>query len=261
MSRKVGFGLTFTILGLLVGLFSWFLFEIVHAYQSFNVEYGDLISERLTFEKYELVDDQYNFYFEEYTEPFEVSGITQKALDKEALSELRQDTKVNVYYRENIYNENTYILCEMKINAVEILTLSDYKKVNQNNQTIGFIACSIVDFICIVSIGALAYIAWKSRGEIEMTKDENHLELGEIRIEYRMEENVIRVFNSPSVCSLVINDKIVAQYNGLVAFPFRLKGEIEKDGKRILVEAKMGWAYMRLYYDGELVEKVFMALG
>ena len=261
MNRKMGFGVAFTILGLLVGIFTWFLVEVIHAYQSFDVEYTDLTSERLTFEKYEMDDDQYHIYFKEYDEIFEVSGITQKALDKEALSELKTDTKVNVYYRENAYDENTYILCEMRINAVEILTLSDYKKVNRENQTIGFVACSIMNLLCIISIGILAYIAWKSRGRIEVTKDEKHPDLGEIRIEYQTEGNVIRVFNSSSVCSLVINDNIVAQYHGLVAFPFVLKGEVEVDGKMILVEAKMGLAYMRLYYDGELVEKDFMALG
>lgn len=63
------------------------------------------------------------------------------------------------------------------------------------------------------------------------------------------------------MCSLVINDKVIDQFFGLVASTFTLKGKIEENGKVILIEAKMGYANMKLYYDGKLVKKIFMGLG
>ena len=85
--------------------------------------------------------------------------------------------------------------------------------------------------------------------------------LGKIRIEYKENDNIIQIYNSPQVCSLVINNKVVAQYVGLVATRFCLKGEINTKDELITVEAKMGYFNMRLYYNGRLVAKKFMGLG
>ena len=79
-------------------------------------------------------------------------------------------------------------------------------------------------------------------------------DLGKIRIEYKKDNNVIRIYNSPFVCSLVINGKVVDQYIGAVAKPFILHGTI-------YVAAKMGWFYMKLIYNGEIVAKKFLAFG
>ena len=87
------------------------------------------------------------------------------------------------------------------------------------------------------------------------------MKLGKLRIEYRQDDNVIQIYNSVSVCSLVINNNVVDEYKGAVAPRFTLKGTIEKEDKVINIEAKMGFFYMRLYYDGILVAKKFMALG
>ena len=87
------------------------------------------------------------------------------------------------------------------------------------------------------------------------------MDLGQIRIEYKENDNIIRIYNSPQVCSLVINNKVVDQYLGLVATRFCLKGEINTNNELITVEAKMGYFNMRLYYNGRLVAKKFMGLG
>ena len=87
------------------------------------------------------------------------------------------------------------------------------------------------------------------------------MDLGKIRIEYKENDNIIQIYNSPQVCSLVINNKVVDQYLGLVATRFCLKGEINTNNELITVEAKMGFLNMRLYYNGRLVAKKFMALG
>ena len=86
-------------------------------------------------------------------------------------------------------------------------------------------------------------------------------DLGKIRIEYKKDNNVIRIYNSPFVCSLVINGKVVDQYMGAVAKPFILHGTIESDNETIYVAAKMGWFNMKLIYNGEVVAKKFLAFG
>ena len=55
----------------------------------------------------------------------------------------------------------------------------------------------------------------------------------------------------------MINNEVVDQYLGVVAGLFCLKGEI--DGN--IVEAKMGFVNMKLYYNGKLIKKTFMGLG
>ena len=86
-------------------------------------------------------------------------------------------------------------------------------------------------------------------------------DIGVVRMEYKQDNNVIKLWNSPKLCSLMINGKIVDQYRAVVATRFVLKGEINVDDKTITVEAKMGFLFMRIYYDGKMVAKKFMGLG
>ena len=86
-------------------------------------------------------------------------------------------------------------------------------------------------------------------------------DIGIVRMEYKQDNNVIKLWNSPKVCSLMINGKIVDQYRAVVATRFVLKGEINVDDKTITVEAKMGFFFMRIYYDGKMVAKKFMGFG
>lgn len=84
---------------------------------------------------------------------------------------------------------------------------------------------------------------------------------GELRIEYKKDGNVVQVYNSLNVCSLVINGKIADRYLGEVATRFKLTGTIEEDDNEVHVEAKMGFFNMRLFYNGVCVAKKFMAFG
>lgn len=87
------------------------------------------------------------------------------------------------------------------------------------------------------------------------------MELAELKIEYKQDGNVVQIYNSLNVCSLMINGVVVDMYKGVIASRFVLKGSIEKDGNVIPVEAKMGFVNMRLFYNGVLVAKKFMGLG
>ena len=87
------------------------------------------------------------------------------------------------------------------------------------------------------------------------------MDLGRLRIEYTQDNDIIQIFNSPTVCSLVINDKVVDEYSGVIVFRFTLKGTIQKENKTIQIEAKMGFLFMKLFYDGVLVSKKFMGFG
>jgi hypothetical protein len=85
-----------------------------------------------------------------------------------------------------------------------------------------------------------------------------------IRIEYAVKGNVIRIYDSIHVCSLVINDQIFDQHYGVYGSNFCLKGTIgtmKAGGRPIRVEAKMGFFHMRLYCNGQLVAKKFMAFS
>lgn len=266
MSKKISFGIIITIFGLLAGFFCFLFFNCINVYNSFNIQYEDLIYEELTFEKYEKIHkgkngSLYEIYFEEFNKPFEVSVITQKMLDKEALNELESNTIVEVYYHESTSKSYIYEICEMKRNSVEFLSLENYKKVNQNNQIVGMILCPLLIIGSAFLIWMYVYLLKRDVKLEKAIKNGDVISLGKIKIEYISDGNVIRLYNSFDVCSLVINNQVVDQYFGAVATRFCLQGEVEKDGKKILVEAKMGFVNMRLYYDGKLVKKIFMGLG
>lgn len=84
---------------------------------------------------------------------------------------------------------------------------------------------------------------------------------GKVKIEYKNGSNVIQVCNTMDVCSLVINDKVVDAYVGLVMPRVVLKGKIQDGDKEIPVEAKMGFIFMRLYYNGAKVATKFMGIN
>ena len=87
------------------------------------------------------------------------------------------------------------------------------------------------------------------------------MNLGKLRIKYEKDGNLIQLFNSVKVCSLVINGEIVDQYKGIVAPRFILNGKIALDERTIKVQAKMGFLFMTLFYDNILVKKKFMGFG
>lgn len=143
---------------LIISLF-FSIYSIVK-YESYNVSYDDLKYEQLTFEQYELKlnsrNTTYDFYFEEYDDIFFVNRISKRKLNKVALNKLQEGDTVKVYYKDKskgIFYENySFEICEIKSGNKTILSLSDYKKANQNNQLIGIIICPVCCLISIVFI-------------------------------------------------------------------------------------------------------------
>ena len=87
------------------------------------------------------------------------------------------------------------------------------------------------------------------------------MDLGKLKIEYKRDGNTVQIFNSPTVCSLVINGRVADTYNGMVATKFILEGTIDQNGEQIIVAALMGHLFMELYYGNKRVAKKFMGLG
>ena len=240
-------------------LFLIFFVLFVNSYLGFDLSYEDLSYEELTFDRYEFISGRnarYDIFVKEYSKPLEVSNITQKGLKRIALTQLKENDVVKVYYRESSDDDYQFTLCEIKSDDVTVLSLSDYVAVNKSNQVIGMVICPIMSFLCLSIIFIFIRLS-KTLKKHEIDKND----LGVVRIEYEVDGNVIQIFNSPSVCSLVINGAIADQYFGIVATRFTLNGHVTVNDKKIPVEAKMGHLNMRLYYNGELVAKEFMGLG
>ena len=238
---------------LMTGFFAFLFVNCISLYSKFDIDYNDLVCEELTFKSYDKVylykgDCEYIIYFEEYIKPFEISTIADKKLNKTALENLSEDEILHVYYRESSSLKYEYEICEFSHNSTVLLSLTDYIQTNQSNQLIGIIMCPIMIISSVFVVCIYMY----------MLKPINPEKLGKIKVEYVLYENVIRIYNSASVCSLVVNDEIVDQYLGIMPTKFCLKANLNINGKDIPVEAKMGIVNIRLYCDGKLVAKKFM---
>ena len=152
----------------------------IHTIQEYtrieNISRNDLQYEKLTFEKYEVVEvykvgTVYEIYFEEYKEAFCVHPIIQKALNKETIKKLEKGTKLEIYYTNSTIKNSSvsYIseICEMKNHSNICLALEDYKSVNQDNQIMGMIICPIVFIFTTV----LLFLIIKNRGLPSMEKN------------------------------------------------------------------------------------------
>ncbi len=247
-----------------IALFSFLFINCIRYYSEFDISYEDTIREEVTFEEYDIIEhskggNEYELYFYEHSEPFNVSGITQKKLDKRALRNLNSGDALVIYY---VTDGDGYSVCEINCGTTSILKLSDYVKANQSNQLVGTIICPILILIAL-------FLLWVAiRSHIEEIKLLKRLEdgsyktvLGKLKIEYEKDSNLICLYNSPSICSLVINGKVVDRHFGFVASPFCLSGHARRGEKKIPVEAKMGHLFMRVYYDGKMIAKKFMAFG
>ena len=267
MRNKIFSFFIITLLLFVIALFINLFVNCITLYSSFDVDYNELKYAELTFEKYELIKrhksgDFYEIYFEEYDKPFEISSITKKELDKEALKKINFNEKITVYYKENSSGKYLYEICEMKSGSMVLIDLSNYKNANQENQVLGMIFCPIL--VLSVVFLLVLYIRWALNENkfLAQIKEKNESELlGKVKLEYIKNGNVIRVYNSLEICSLVINGRVVDRYIGFVSTPFCLKGKVSINGKNILVEARMGHLFMKLYYDGKTVGKKFMGLG
>lgn len=231
-----------------------FFFDCIRDYFEYSENNLNLVREELTYEKYEKRHNRGGWYFDlyvkEYEEPIRIHTITSKGLDKVNLSKLAEGDLLHIAYSQK-FGE----ICEISCKDIMILSASDYVRVNQNDEIIGMVFLPFL-FLCVL------FLAWVFIRAIEPNNDNEGL--GRIRIEHVVKGNVIRIYHSGHVCSLVINGQVFDQHHGVYGTHFCLKGIIgmmKTDGKTIHVEARMGLYHMRLYCNGQLVAKKFMAFG
>ena len=148
--------IVFLVILLIISLF-FSIWSIVK-YQSYHVSYSDLKCEQLAFEKYEKIDVGrrviYKFYFEDHNSAFLVDNLSQKKLNKTSLNTLSEGDTVKVYYKnkEDFFGNYSFEICEITYKNKTILSLNDYKTVNQNNQLLGIIISPICCLIFLVLI-------------------------------------------------------------------------------------------------------------
>ena len=262
---KAGLILLIVVFSCIALFFTFLFFNGIAQFSKFDVDYSELINEELTFLKYERLDAYrtdkiYIVYFEEYEKPFNISTISDKRLDKDALKLLTKGEKLNVYYKESSSKKYDFEICEFSHNSKVLLSLPDYVETNQNNQIGMMIFCPIMIVMVLFLIGVFVY-ALREFKFIMKSGGRSMGDLGVLKIEEIVDGNVVRVFNSPNCCTLVINGKAVDKYIGVIAFTFRLSGSFIIGDRVVPVEAKMGAFYMKLYIDGKLVRSIFMGLG
>lgn len=245
----------------IVGLFTFLFFNSFSLYAEFDVSYDDLSYAELSFCRYERIrgyksDARYIVYFEEYEKPFEISTIADTRLDKEALDSLERFDKIKVYYGLSSRYDCDFEIMEMSHGQTTLLSLSDYVKTNQNNQIAGMVVCPVL-ILC-----GLIIVLWLIFSIKVAKMDPRTADVGRVRMEYVADGNVIRVCSRIGMYSLVINGKVVDRYIGIGGYKYLLSKRIRtENGKRILIEAQMGYVNMRLYYNGKLVAKKFMGFG
>ena len=86
------------------GLFVFLFFNSISLYSDFDLDYSELMSDELTFNKYEKIngyksDKTYIVFFNQFEKPFEISTISDKRLDKDYLDKLTKGEIIKVYYR------------------------------------------------------------------------------------------------------------------------------------------------------------------
>jgi len=238
----------------IISAYIFLLTNIIETYSNFDIDYDDLLFEELTFDKFEKTKRGksgyiYNVYFKEYDEPFLINPNTNRAVNVEVLESLKENKRVTVYYDETSHRGYEYVVCEMNYDTNSVLKLSDYVKLNQDNQVTGMIVSTAMAIGCLMLVWGFH---WKSK------IDYSGEDIGKVRVEYILDGNVIRVYNAPVVCSLVINDKIVDQEYGLQSYKFSLKGNLKNGTEIIPVEAKVRYIFIQLYVKGKRVKSGFV---
>lgn len=154
LGTKIGVVAIIVVLLLIIGLFAFLLINCITNYSDFDINYSDLIFQELAFVRYERIPQgkssyAYDIYFKEYEKPFRIDSIASKKVDKVALKLLTEGQVIQVYLHQQSYeNSDYYEICEMFYNNTEILSLSNYVEVNQNNQIVGMIVCPLLILSC-----------------------------------------------------------------------------------------------------------------
>ena len=265
-NMRMGILFCFVLFVFFLGLGISLFFNSISLYPQYSINYDDLFYEELTFNRYETkryvsgksIGYKYEIYFEEYEKPFIINTITNKKLNKTALTNLEENDIIKVYYRQDFSKKYEHEICEISNDSTILLSLSDYVRLNQNNQITGmifgpiFILCNL--FLIVKFIFILKNLTRK-------------IDLGDLKIEYEIDGHIICVYNSTTACSLVINGQIVDQYRGAMLYGTavgdgcNLKGKLKTKEKEISIEAKMQRGNLQLYSNGNLLTKKFVGFN
>jgi hypothetical protein len=259
MKKRIGMIFILLVLLLFLALFVFLFINNIYYHSYFKeLEISDVMYEELTFEKYEMIrggrysSTRYEIYFYEYDEPFEVSSFVLNKFDRDALNDLGRNQKIQVYY------ENDYDICQMKCGSITLLSFSDYKEENIENQTLGIIVSPILMLMAIFLISLFIYWAYNDDKQIKRIKNGDlKSELGKVKLECKIEDNIIQVYNFLDEWSLVINGNIIRKDFRIMKSKFCLKGRITINGKNKLVEAMMKSFILKLSFDGKVIKRKF----
>ncbi len=259
MKKRIGMIFVLLVLLLFLAFFVFLFINNIYYHSYFKeLEISDVMYEELTFEKYEKIrgrrhrSPRYEIYFYEYDEPFEITGIVINKFDEEALNLLVRKQKIQVYY------EDDYDICQMKCGSITLLSFSDYKEKNVENQIIGMIISSIFMLIFIFLMSLFIYWDYNEEKQIKRIKNGDYKsELGKVKLECKIEDNIIQVYNFFEKWSLVINGNIVYKDIRIMKSKFCLKGRITINGKNKLVEAMMQSFILKLSFDGKVIKRKF----
>lgn len=261
MGKKVTTVLSI-LLGALTILFSFFFYKCIENYQIFDTDYSKLTYCEVSYQDHTFENDNYKFYFKEFNTPLKVAGIADGKVNIELLNNINTNDTLQIYYLKDEFKKNSFDIFEIKTNDQYILSLKDCKEVNMRNQKVGMIVCPIM-IICTSFLLVIAIYSYNQTQKYykNLQNDPNKTVIGTLRFEHIEDGHKIQIYNSPAVCSLLIDGEIAEQYYGFVASPFILKGIVNVNGKEIEVKAKMGAFNLKLYYDNKLVGKIFLGLG
>ena len=259
MKKRIGMIFVLLVLLLFLALFVVLFINNIYYHSYFKeLEISDVMYEELTFEKYEKIrgrrhrSPRYEIYFYEYDEPFEITGIVINKFDEEALNLLVRKQKIQVYY------EDDYDICQMKCGSITLLSFSDYKEENIENQALGIIISPILILMVLFLMSLFIYFDYNEEKQIKRIKNGDYKsELGKVKLECKIEDNIIQVYNFFEEWSLVINGNIVYKDIRIMKSKFCLKGRIKSNGKNKLVEAMMKSFILKLSFDGKVIKKKF----
>ena len=259
MKRKINFAVVLIALILMLGLFTFLLINCINLYSEYDIEKTDVHYEVLTFEKYDYVkryrtNDYYEIYFTEYEKPFIIDGIVKNKVDKDRLDELKSGQACFVYFDETSNRNFDYEICELHFGNKSVLSFDDYVDENRSNQLLGICFMPFLLLLCVF----LIFLAIKIF--IGTSPSRQHAR-GRLKLQYNYKGHLIQIYNSTTVCSLVIDGKVVDEYLGVVGYEFTLFGEVDVMYEKVLIEAKMGYLFIRLYINEVEVKKAFMGLG
>ena len=249
-------------LGALTILFSFFFYKCIENYHIFNTDYSKLTYCEVTYQEHTFENDNYEFYFNEFDLPLKVAGIADSKVNIDILNKVNTNDTLQIYYLKDEFKKNSIDLFEIKVNDQYILSLQDCKAVNMRNQKVGMILCPIM-IICTLFLLVIAILSCTNMQKYHKNFQNNPAKtlIGTLRLEHIADGHRIQIFNSPSVCSLIIDGELADKYVGFVASTFILKGSVVVNEKEIEIKVKMGAFNLKLYYDNKLVGKVFLGLG